>query len=219
MSVDHSSADETSAFLRIGSFSRSLLAMASGWELGSGPLALIARGPTERHVIGITAFGLALRNRGWRVVSLGSAARVDALAEVASVLFPEIVVLSLGKTRLSKDDKGALRALGKRMPVVIAGRAATAAMAATLEVGHLDGDPVSAAADLVANLGTGWISSPSVSVSSVRANDVSQARAASATRAEMSPEGPEQGADVVRGRREPGAGGEARRRDLARPSQ
>jgi hypothetical protein len=31
-----------------------LLAMASGWELGHGPLGLIARGPAERHVVGIT---------------------------------------------------------------------------------------------------------------------------------------------------------------------
>jgi hypothetical protein len=43
------------------------------------------------------------------------------LAEVAAVLSPEIVVLSLGKTRLSKRDQGILRALGERVPVAIGG--------------------------------------------------------------------------------------------------
>jgi DNA-binding transcriptional MerR regulator len=128
-----------------------LLAMASGWELGSGPLVLIARGPAERHVIGITAFGLALRNRGWRVVSLGAAARVTALAEVAAALSPDMVVLSLGKTRLSKSDQGIVRALGGHVPVAIAGRAANPALAAALGVRHLAGGPVSAASDVVAN--------------------------------------------------------------------
>jgi len=115
--------------------------------------------------IGITAFGLALRNRGWRVVSLGAAARVTALAEVAAALSPEIVVLSLGKTRLSRGDQGILRALGEHLPVAIAGRAANPALAAALGLRHLAGDPVNAASDVVAKRDGGVHSGRSLAVS------------------------------------------------------
>ena len=49
-----------------------LLGLARGWGLGFGPVAVLACLPGEQHDLGLIAFGLALRARGWRIVYLGS---------------------------------------------------------------------------------------------------------------------------------------------------
>ena len=43
-----------------------LLGLARGWDRGSGPRAVLACPPGERHDLGLLAFGLALREHGWR---------------------------------------------------------------------------------------------------------------------------------------------------------
>ena len=43
-----------------------LLGLARGWGRGAGPRALLACPEGERHDLGLIAFGLALRERGWR---------------------------------------------------------------------------------------------------------------------------------------------------------
>ena len=43
-----------------------LLGLARGWGLGLGPTAVLACLPAEQHDLGLIAFGLALRSRGWR---------------------------------------------------------------------------------------------------------------------------------------------------------
>ena len=48
-----------------------LLGLARGWGLGLGPTAVLACLPGEQHDLGLIAFGLALRSRGWRIVYLG----------------------------------------------------------------------------------------------------------------------------------------------------
>ena len=48
-----------------------LLGLGRGWGEGSGPHALLACPPREQHDLGLIAFGLALRNRGWRITYLG----------------------------------------------------------------------------------------------------------------------------------------------------
>ena len=127
-----------------------LLSMASGWEVGAGPLALVARGPAERHVIGITGFGLALRNRGWRVVSLGQAIRPSVLADAAVMLDPEVVVFSIGTTRPTACDRTVLRAVADRVPLAVGGRAATPRLLADLGAASLSRDVVAAASEVAA---------------------------------------------------------------------
>jgi DNA-binding transcriptional MerR regulator len=126
-----------------------LLAMASGWELGQGPLALVARGPAERHVVGITALGLALRERGWRIVSLGNAVHASVLADAAAALGPDLVVLSIGAARLSSRDRDTLRTLAHAYPLALGGIAATPRLVASLGARPLPRDVVSAAAQFV----------------------------------------------------------------------
>src|SRR3954463_7326396 len=49
-----------------------LLAIGRLWGRGSGPLALLACAPGERHDISLLAFGLVLRSHGWRILFLGA---------------------------------------------------------------------------------------------------------------------------------------------------
>jgi MerR family transcriptional regulator, light-induced transcriptional regulator len=137
-----------------------LLAMASGWEIGSGPLALIARVPAERHIIGITAFGLALRTRGWRVVSLGQAVKPHVVADAARSLSPDVVAVSIGDARPVGPDRAALRSLARTVPLAIGGPAASRRLVTALGAELLGGEVVSAAADLATRHGAGSLARP-----------------------------------------------------------
>ena len=45
-----------------------LLGLARGWDRGIGPRVLLSCAPGERHDLGLIAFGLALRARGFRIL-------------------------------------------------------------------------------------------------------------------------------------------------------
>jgi MerR family transcriptional regulator, light-induced transcriptional regulator len=70
-----------------------LLGLARDWGLGLGPTAVLACLPGEQHDLGLIAFGLALRARGWRIVSLGGDAPLETVAAVARELRPRLLVL------------------------------------------------------------------------------------------------------------------------------
>ena len=71
-----------------------LLGLARGWGRGNGPAALLACPEGEHHDLGLVAFGLALRERGWRIDYLGSNTPVASIAEAAATIEPELLVLS-----------------------------------------------------------------------------------------------------------------------------
>jgi MerR family transcriptional regulator, light-induced transcriptional regulator len=71
-----------------------LLGLARGWGRGPGPRALLACPEGEHHDLGLIAFGLALRERGWRIDYLGSNTPVTSIAEAAEAIEPELLVLS-----------------------------------------------------------------------------------------------------------------------------
>ena len=48
-----------------------LLGLARGWDRGLGPRALLACAPGEQHDLALIIFGVALRERGWRITYLG----------------------------------------------------------------------------------------------------------------------------------------------------
>ena len=60
-----------------------LLGLARGWGRGAGPRALLACPEGERHDLGLIAFGLALRERGWRIDYLGPDTPVESIEEAA----------------------------------------------------------------------------------------------------------------------------------------
>lgn len=125
-----------------------LRALARGWGGGVGPRALLACQPGERHDLGLLCFGLALRERGWRIAYLGADTPVRDVAEAAEALSPAIVVLAAVSRARFQGCASEVAALGQRVRVAIAGAGATPALAGRLGVQLLAGDAVSEAATL-----------------------------------------------------------------------
>ena len=126
-----------------------LLGLARGWDRGAGPRALLACGPGEQHDLGLIAFGVALRARGWRITYLGQDTPLETLAESGRSLGPlAIVISSVSPDRLSRSG-AELRRLAGIAHVWLAGPGASEALAKKTRATFLDLDPV-AAADRVA---------------------------------------------------------------------
>ena len=126
-----------------------LLGLARGWNRGAGPRALLACAPGEQHDLGLIAFGVALRARGWRITYLGQDTPLETLAESARSLEPlAIVISSVSPDRLSRSE-AELRRLAGIAHVWLAGQGANEVLARKTRATFLDVDPV-AAADRVA---------------------------------------------------------------------
>jgi methanogenic corrinoid protein MtbC1 len=126
-----------------------LLGLARGWGLGIGPVSLLACLPGEQHDLGLIAFGLALRARGWRVVYLGQDAPIGTIADTARALEPDLVVVHavtvIHVTGVAND----LRELASEHRLALGG--AAAAKCDTIEdVWALTGDPVAEAEHVTA---------------------------------------------------------------------
>jgi len=101
-----------------------LLGLARGWGRGLGPTALLACAPGEQHDLGLIAFGLALRARGWRIVYLGSDTPFDALVDAARAAEPAAVVVSAVAPDRLLPGVDALRKLAKRYRLYLGGAGA-----------------------------------------------------------------------------------------------
>src|SRR3954454_5288715 len=98
-----------------------LLGLARGWGRGAGPSALLACPEGERHDLGLIAFGLALRERGWRIDYLGPDTPVDSLEEAARHTDPSVVVVSA--VRPEPLEQLAALTTGHRVAIAGAGAA------------------------------------------------------------------------------------------------
>jgi DNA-binding transcriptional MerR regulator len=116
-----------------------LLGLARGWGRNDGPRALLACPEGERHDLGLIAFGLALRERGWRIDYLGPDTPVESLEEAARRTDPSVVVLSAVRA----EPLEPLAGLATRHRVAIAGAGAASARVEGVE--RLTTDPVTAA--------------------------------------------------------------------------
>jgi MerR family transcriptional regulator, light-induced transcriptional regulator len=122
-----------------------LLGLAQGWGQGQGPGAILACLPGEHHELGLLAFGVALRRRGWRITYLGTDSPIDAVADTARSVPPAVVVL-LGMTPDNfLDHARQIKQLANQVQVMIAGPGATPEIARQTRTHVLDQDPVSAA--------------------------------------------------------------------------
>ena len=122
-----------------------LLGLARGWGQGRGPSAVLACAPGEQHELGLLAFGVALRRRGWRITYLGTDSPIGAVADVARSLRPAVVVLlSVDAGNFSAHARE-IAELARQAEVVIAGAGATPEVARQTQTRVLDQDPVSAA--------------------------------------------------------------------------
>jgi MerR family transcriptional regulator, light-induced transcriptional regulator len=122
-----------------------LLGLSRGWGLGLGPLALLACLPGEQHELGLVAFGLALRSRGWRIGYLGSDAPLDTVARAADDLRPELVVLSAVTDERVRAASSELRELAKRHRLAVGGAGASGIAAEEHGAVALTGDVIAEA--------------------------------------------------------------------------
>jgi methanogenic corrinoid protein MtbC1 len=125
-----------------------LLGLARDWGRGVGPGVVLAGAPGELHDLGLVAFGLALRARGWRVTFLGQDTPVADVAAVARTLEPELVVIAATAYEHLSSVTRELQALSEVAPLAVAGAGADAQLAESVGARLLEGDPVSAAAAL-----------------------------------------------------------------------
>jgi MerR family transcriptional regulator, light-induced transcriptional regulator len=123
-----------------------LLGIARGWGLGMGPAAVLACLPGEQHDLGLVAFGLALRARGWRIVYLGADAPMETVEEVSRRLQPSLVVLHAVTGERVQPALEELGELTRRHRVALGGAAAGDGVAEANGLLLLAGDPVAEAA-------------------------------------------------------------------------
>jgi methanogenic corrinoid protein MtbC1 len=130
-----------------------LLALARGWGAGVGPLALLACPPAEQHDIGLIAFGLSLRSRGWRIVYLGQDTPLDTLADAARRLGPALVVIGVAAAEPLASSARGLEKVANLAPVWVGGRGVSDESARQAGARALPDDPAEAAARLAASTG------------------------------------------------------------------
>ena len=123
-----------------------LLGLAQGWGQGRGPGAILACVPGEQHELGLLAFGVALRRRGWRITYLGTDSPIDAVADITRSLAPTVVVLLSTTPQGFLDHAHDIKQLATHTQVMIAGPGATPEAARHTQTQVLAHDPVSAAA-------------------------------------------------------------------------
>jgi methanogenic corrinoid protein MtbC1 len=123
-----------------------LLALSRLWGRGSGPLAILACPPGERHDIGLIAFGLILRTYGWRILFLGADTPLSTLGDAVATTAPRLVVVASMDGALLEGMTADLRRLARTAPLVLSGAGASEELCARLRVDRLDGDLVTAAA-------------------------------------------------------------------------
>jgi DNA-binding transcriptional MerR regulator len=118
-----------------------LLGLARGWGRGLGPRIVLACAPGEQHDLGLIAFGLALRARGWRVVYLGADTPLTSVADAAHASDAVFAVVSAVTPMPFRAHRDELRELARRQRLCLGGAGAGKA-ALDLEVEILSGDPV-----------------------------------------------------------------------------
>jgi methanogenic corrinoid protein MtbC1 len=118
-----------------------LLGLARGWGRGIGPVAVLACAPGEQHDLGLLAFGLALRARGWRIVYLGTDTPIASVADAARSSNPAAVVVSAVDPRIFPRHAEELRQLARTTRLCLGGAGAAKARL-DADLLRLTGDPV-----------------------------------------------------------------------------
>jgi MerR family transcriptional regulator, light-induced transcriptional regulator len=126
-----------------------LLGLARGWDRGLGPRALLACAPGEQHDLALIVFGLALRERGWRITYLGPDTPIDSVENAARTLEPAAVVIAVTNPQRLAGTEASLRKVARSVPLWIAGAGACPKVTEKAGARHLDADPLGGA-DLVA---------------------------------------------------------------------
>ena len=129
-----------------------LMALARPWDRGTGPRALLACAEGEHHDLPLVAFGLSLREHGWRINFLGADTPPASVVEAAQALGPDAVVISGTTSGAFHESATRLREVTLHAPLWIAGAAASGPVARRAHAAHLGGDVVLAAETLAAGI-------------------------------------------------------------------
>lgn len=125
-----------------------LLALARGWGAGGGRRVLLACPPGEHHDLALIVFGLALRDRGWRVTFLGADTPIATIEEAAVRLLPEAVVVAALTPERIEAEADVLASLARSQRLLLAGPLEVTAAAERLGAEPLPPDAVEGAAAL-----------------------------------------------------------------------
>ena len=106
---------------------------------------MLACPPGERHDLGLIVFGLALRNRGWRIDFLGSDTPTASLVEASRAIQPALLVISAAATEHLSPLRSQLEELARTHRVAIAGAGVSGLDPSPAGVLVLTGDPVTEA--------------------------------------------------------------------------
>ena len=121
-----------------------MLALGRNWGTGRGPLAVLAGPPGELHDLGLIAFGLVLRERGWRVALLGGDTPIPTIDGAIAKLRPDAIVLAAVTPDPFEAVADEIRGLARNTPVLIGGEGAGPDLAASLGATALGSDLVAA---------------------------------------------------------------------------
>ncbi len=119
-----------------------LLGLARGWGGGEGRLVLLAAPAGELHDLGLIAFGLVLRNRGWRVAFLGADTPLESVISAAEQTNPQVVMISALDPARMAGTEAELTELAKRSRLLLAGSGMSEGLAGRVGAEHLADDPV-----------------------------------------------------------------------------
>ena len=109
-----------------------------------GPHALLACPPDEFHDLPLVMTSVALRNRGWQVTMLGANTPVDAVAEAASRIDPQVVLVASPFAAVFDAVARELARVGRTHRLLLAGAGASSRIATRVSATYLPHDPVSA---------------------------------------------------------------------------
>ncbi len=121
---------------------RRLGALSMTWGIGTGPVAVLACPPGEFHDIILLGFGVLLGRAGWRIRYLGPDTPVSSLTSAADLTQPDAVVLASRRPSGFRAHGPALRRLGEKHPLWLAGRGTTPRVLEEIGAMHLGPDLV-----------------------------------------------------------------------------
>jgi methanogenic corrinoid protein MtbC1 len=125
-----------------------MLGLARNWGAGAGPVAILACPPGELHDLGLVAFGVVLRDRGWKIYYLGPDTPIGDVARAAEELRPAAVVLAAVSREPFDRAAGEIEDLAGGCRVLLGGQGADVELARKLGAEALPEAPVAAAARL-----------------------------------------------------------------------
>ncbi len=123
-----------------------LMGLARGFDVGSGPRAILACPSGEQHELALLCFGIGLSEHGWRITYLGPDTPVDTLRDTAARLRPEIVVICAEREEPLRAVVPEIAQLSRSHRVSLAGRGASVELAHAAGAGLLQDAPMAAAA-------------------------------------------------------------------------